>query len=169
MSSLYMGILKMVVQAFFLLQSLILIIPASLYRLAMRLVSNKKLHFNPLRHTHEDVFKSNCNLGDLLSRAHKTVGIQDCLVWMLDWGSGFRELLEDCTRWEINKITVKETGPHSAWAAGLLHVMVPASGYVSVGLFSRTCLPYALAGAGYDVWIGNNRGTKYSSKNSHLK
>lgn len=57
MSSLYIRTLKIFIQIFFLFQSALLIIPASLYRLCLRIVSNKKLHFNPFRHTHEDVFK----------------------------------------------------------------------------------------------------------------
>lgn len=33
--------------------------------------------------------------------------------------------------------------------------------------YSQHCLPYMLAKLGYDVWLGNNRGTKFSLKNSH--
>ncbi len=29
-------------------------------------------------------------------------------------------------------------------------------------------LPYVLASEGYDIWIGNNRGTIFSDRNSHL-
>lgn len=29
------------------------------------------------------------------------------------------------------------------------------------------CLPYLLAEQGYDVWVGNNRGTKLSQRNGH--
>lgn len=61
MSTLYIGMLKVVIQLFFLIQSVVLIIPASLYRLVTRVLTNKKLHFNPMKHTHEDVFKSDCN------------------------------------------------------------------------------------------------------------
>ena len=27
------------------------------------------------------------------------------------------------------------------------------------------CLPYVLAGEGYDVWVGKNRGTHHSDRN----
>lgn len=29
-------------------------------------------------------------------------------------------------------------------------------------------LPYVLASEGYDVWVGNNRGTIFSDRNSHF-
>lgn len=35
-------------------------------------------------------------------------------------------------------------------------------------LYREKSLPYILAQKGYDVWVGNNRGTRYSQKNSHL-
>jgi len=34
--------------------------------------------------------------------------------------------------------------------------------------FRENSLPIMLALQGYDVWIGNNRGTVFSDKNSHL-
>ena len=29
-------------------------------------------------------------------------------------------------------------------------------------------LPYVLASEGYDIWVGNNRGTIFSDRNSHM-
>jgi hypothetical protein len=33
--------------------------------------------------------------------------------------------------------------------------------------YSLKTLPYMLAHQGYDVWIGNNRGTRFALKNCH--
>ena len=46
--------------------------------------------------------------------------------------------------------------------------MVSVIKQVNLKLSRENTLPYILAEQGYDVWVGNNRGTKYSTKNSHL-
>lgn len=47
--------------------------------------------------------------------------------------------------------------------------MVPSVRKVIRNLLRKNALPYVLAAQGYDVWVGNNRGTKHSLRNSHLK
>ena len=54
---LYMSTLKVCIKLMFILQSLILIIPASIYRFFKKFFHDHPIHFNPFKSTHEDVFK----------------------------------------------------------------------------------------------------------------
>lgn len=52
--------LKFFGQAFFILQSIVLLIPVSLFRIIKRLINLNKTsteHYNPFKATHEDVFR----------------------------------------------------------------------------------------------------------------
>lgn len=51
----------------------------------------------------------------------------------------------------------------------LHHGLLMCSDVWCVHLNKDENLPFKLHDLGYDVWIGNNRGNKYSSKNLHLK
>lgn len=74
LSSLHIHVLKLFIQIFFIIQSIILIIPSCLYRLILKLFSKQHKHINPFKHTHEDVFKSRRKYYNIIDEILKVQG-----------------------------------------------------------------------------------------------
>ena len=55
--SIHMSILKVAIKIMFVLQSVLLILPTSVYRFAKKSLHHHPHHFNPFKSTHQDVFK----------------------------------------------------------------------------------------------------------------
>ncbi len=69
--------------------------------------------------------------------------------------------LESCERTETRD--AKAPRVLAARATGLLDLLVFAARQVANFEFRNKALPYLLSNLGFDVWVGNNRGTKYSN------